>query len=259
MKNLGGKNFFTVVTVVYNDKNGLQKTHKSIAEQTCRDYEWIIIDGGSKDGTVDYLNEMHESDCIWTSEKDRGIYDAMNKGTEKASGEYIVYLNGGDNFSGPNCLEMAKSVIIENNYPELCYAGCHYRFADGFTRYRAPRRLETSIRHGLPAIHQASFYQRQILDSPPYELRYPISSDYYISARCFLKGARACYLHKAIAEFGVGGTSMQKSRQSLVEAWRIQRDVLKLGLHQRVISAIRRYAAHRILERMNKIHSMDSI
>lgn len=240
--------FFSVVTVVFKDRKGIELTHRSILSQTCRDFEWVIVDGGSPDQTVDYIRAIEEPRPRWVSERDKGIYDGMNKGTAMSRGRYVIYMNAGDGFCDPGALEAVKAVIESSGNPDLCYAGCNFRFEDGSRRLRPPRPLAKAIRHGIPAVHQASFYRREFLDVPPYELKYRVSSDYFISARCFLKGATACYLNQAIADFAVGGNSMQKSYESLREAWWIQRDVLGLGLLSRCWSASRRFVAHRVLD-----------
>ncbi len=247
--------FFSVISVVFNDRAGIERTHRSVESQTCTDFEWIIVDGASQDGTVDYVRGISDSRLRWVSERDRGIYDAMNKGTAMATGRYVVYMNGGDCFADADCLADVRSCFEQAGLPDLCYAGCLFRFEDGSTRNRPPRPLASSIRHGIPAMHQASFYRRELLDVPAYDLGYPVSSDYYISARCFLKGGTACYLNRPVAEFGVGGTSMKKAYKSLAETWQIQRDVLKLGLLPRCWSASRRFVAHRALEVLHALHS----
>lgn len=245
---------FSVVTVVYNDRAGLERTRDSVASQHCRDFEWIVVDGGSKDGTVDILRSMPAGSPRWVSERDRGIYDAMNKGTAMAMGRYVVFLNAGDSFFEASTLSSVQSTLAKAEWPELLYGGAHYLFGNGSRRYRAPRRFESSIWHSIPSIHQATFYRRDCLDFPPYDLKYPVSADYYISARCFVKGSKACYLNSPVADFSVGGNSMQKSYKSLMECWRIQRDVLHLNVLTRSISFTRRYLAHRGLQLFHRLN-----
>ena len=247
--------FFTIISVVFNDRPGIERTHKSVASHTCRDFEWLIVDGASRDQTVEYIRGIQEPALRWVSERDKGIYDAMNKGTAMAVGDYVVYLNGGDYFASPDVLATVKELLLSSGKPELCYAGCNYRFEDGSTHYRGPKRLETYIRHGVPAMHQATFYRREFLEVPPYDLKYPVSADYSISATCYMKGATACYLDRSIADFGVGGNSMQKSNKSLLETWAIQRDILKLGLLPRCWSAGRRYVAFQVLKLLHSRRS----
>src|SRR6476620_10717666 len=100
----------TVVTICYNNIAGLESTAHSLAQQEFRAFEWIVIDGASRDGTVEYLQSM-QRDCTWISESDRGIYDAMRKGLAIASGDYVLFLNAGD--------ELVDSVSLSTLVPHL--------------------------------------------------------------------------------------------------------------------------------------------
>jgi putative colanic acid biosynthesis glycosyltransferase len=175
----------------------------------------------------------------------------MNKGTARATGRYVVYLNAGDAFTDPECLTMIRQTLENAGHPDLCYAGANYRFAAGHLRYRPPRPVDPAIWHGLPGVHQATFYRREFLEVPPYDLRYTVSSDYYVSARCYLRGGRACYLDRAITEFMVGGISTKHANRSWLEMWRVQRDVLKMGLISRFLSGVRRFVAQRVYVWLN--------
>ena len=239
--------FFSVITVVFNDVNGLRLTEASVQLQTERDFEWLIVDGGSTDGTLAHLRTLDFPRLTWKSERDKGIYDAMNKGARMAKGKYLIYMNAGDSFTDENCLEDVRATITTGGLPELCYAGCNYLFDNGTLRYRAPRPFEKAVRYGMPAMHQSTFYKRDFLEDIPYDLKYPVSADYYISARFYVRGARACYLDRAVSNFGVGGNSTKKINAVLIESWQIQRDVLKINLLERIIGALRRFVIHRIL------------
>ena len=97
----------SVVTVVLNDLPGVTRTARSLASQQWRDFEWIVIDGGSTDGTHDFLAEAEPRPAFMASESDRGTYDAMNKGLARASGDLVVYLNSGDRLTHPRVLASA--------------------------------------------------------------------------------------------------------------------------------------------------------
>lgn len=101
----------SVITICYNDKDGLIKTINSVQSQIYEDYEHIIIDGGSLDGTLKLLKEIKNEKCHWISERDKGIYDAMNKGIKMAKGEWLIMLNAGDVF--------ADSYVLEKFSPHL--------------------------------------------------------------------------------------------------------------------------------------------
>ena len=86
----------SVITINYNNRDGLRKTIESVVNQTCKDFEYVIIDGGSTDGSVDVIKEYADRINYWVSEPDKGIYNAMNKGIDVAQGEYCLFLNSGD-------------------------------------------------------------------------------------------------------------------------------------------------------------------
>ena len=88
----------SIITINYNNFEGLKKTIKSVINQTWKDYEYIVIDGGSNDGSVEYLKSLDNTINFWVSEADNGVYHAMNKGINKANGEYLLFLNSGDHF-----------------------------------------------------------------------------------------------------------------------------------------------------------------
>lgn len=87
----------SIITINYNNLEGLKRTYESVVSQTCQDFEWIIIDGGSTDGSKEFIEEHQAHFAYWCSEPDKGIYNAMNKGIAKANGEYLQFLNSGDN------------------------------------------------------------------------------------------------------------------------------------------------------------------
>ena len=117
---------FSIVTVVYNAKEDLEKTVKSIQSQTCKDFEQIIIDGGSSDGTAEYIKLLKYNNIKYVSEKDNGIYDAMNKGIELSSGEYLLFLNAADNFASDETLEnIINKLKTPTNKPKIIYGGAN--------------------------------------------------------------------------------------------------------------------------------------
>jgi len=100
---------YSIITVNFNNKEGLRQTIESVIHQTYRDFEFIVIDGGSTDGSVDVLKEYDSQIDYWVSEPDGGIYQGMNKGIKKASGEYLNFMNSGDCFYSSDVLEIVTS------------------------------------------------------------------------------------------------------------------------------------------------------
>lgn len=99
---------YTIITINFNHAEGLRRTIESVVNQTCKDYEYIVIDGGSTDGSVDVIKEYADKIDFWVSEPDNGIYNAMNKGIDHAHGEYLNFMNSGDCFYAPTVLEEVK-------------------------------------------------------------------------------------------------------------------------------------------------------
>ncbi len=106
----------SIVTVVYNDAKGLEKTIKSVINQTYKNVEFIIIDGGSTDGTVEIIKKYEDYIDYWVSEEDKGIYDAMNKGIKAATGTWINFMNAGDVFVDCEVLSSIDFLAYQNLY-----------------------------------------------------------------------------------------------------------------------------------------------
>ena len=95
----------SIITINYNDAEGLERTIKSVTSQTFRDFEFIVIDGGSTDNSIEIIKKYEKDIDFWVSEKDGGIYPGMNKGLKQAKGEYVNFMNGGDRYHSPDVLE----------------------------------------------------------------------------------------------------------------------------------------------------------
>lgn len=239
--------FLSIVTVCWNNLSGLRETQASVDKQTCRDYEWLVVDGASDDGTELHLESLRQPQLRWVSEPDGGIYDAMNKGTQMASGQYVIYLNAGDCFTSADCVQRLRDAVVADSHPDLVYGACTREFSDGTLLVRRPRKIEVAIRHTVPAIHQATLFRREFLETPPYNLSYRLCADYYISAVAFRRNPRVLYLPWTLATFSVGGESMTRIWLGVTDCWKIQRDVLGLGFLARFYSAARRLLNNRLL------------
>lgn len=235
---------FSVITVVLDDIQGLKKTHASLLEQSNKDYEWIVKDGGSKDEIVHFLEGL-SGNVKWVSQKDRGIYDAMNQGIALSSGDYVVFMNAGDVFHDSEVLaSVAEAISSGDQAAGILFGGAMLSFPQsGKMVYRPPRRSEVTLWHGLPANHQATYYQRALLERTPYDLRYPLCGDYFLAASLMKEGAVAKYLNKPLAIFEVGGQSYQKLGHLFAEPYRIQRDLLGIPLHYRLASVVKRFVS----------------
>ena len=155
----------SIITVCYNNRNGLQKTFQSVIRQTFTDFEYIIIDGGSTDGTVDFIKANEQHIKYWISEKDNGIYNAMNKGIKVAKGEYCYFLNSDDCIAAPNTLEKIFAKIKNN--PDIIYGNLavlkndKLQYVTKFSKNITPYSF---YRHKQAIHHQASFIKRTLFN-----------------------------------------------------------------------------------------------
>ena len=176
---------YSIITVNYNNKEGLRKTIESVIHQTFRDFGYIIIDGGSTDGSADVLKEFDKDITYWVSEKDSGIYNAMNKGIAKATGDYLNFMNSGDCFYNEHVLEH----LAEKDLSTDIVVGRDYHFNEttqqGFATI-LPSRISmlTFIHNTLP--HQSTFFKRELFDNSPYDESLGLVADvkFYIQKIC---------------------------------------------------------------------------
>ena len=163
---------YSIITINYNDKEGLKRTVVSVLNQTYNDYEFIIIDGGSTDGSLDIIQEYEDSITYWVSEKDNGIYHAMNKGVAKAQGDYCIFMNSGDSFHSSNILDFVS------NYQEdiICGKMIKGESTRPSGHHKSTISLVDLMRGSLP--HQAMFIKRELMIKHPYDENYKILSDW---------------------------------------------------------------------------------
>lgn len=230
---------FTVITCTYNAATALQRTLDSVRAQTWGDLEHLIIDGASRDGTVAmaeaYCRECRDDDdgheAVVVSEPDRGLYDAMNKGIARATGDYIVFLNAGDTLPDADTLETVASYVADGEpLPAVLYGDTDIVDADGhFLRHRRlspPDRLTwRSFRHGMLVCHQAFYARTDIARDTLYDLHYRYSADVDWCIRIMREGTRRHLALRrvphVVAHFLDGGMTTANHRASLGERFRI--------------------------------------
>lgn len=163
---------YSIITINYNDKEGLIRTIKSVINQTSKDFEYIVIDGGSTDGSVDIIKQNADHINYWVSEKDKGVYNAMNKGIAQAKGDYLVFMNAGDCFHTPDILELMC------DYQEDIICGKVFKGNTTIPsgHYKPTITLVDLMRRSLP--HQAMFIRRELMVKHPYDENYKILSDW---------------------------------------------------------------------------------
>jgi glycosyltransferase involved in cell wall biosynthesis len=164
------KPLISIITVTYNAATVLEETILSVINQTYQNIEYIIIDGGSTDGTVDVIKKYAARLVYWVSEPDKGIYDAMNKGVKKATGTYCNFMNAGDKFHNFNVLEK----VFSHDYCEDILAGIADKEDGGVWYPTSENRLSLLF---LSICHQAAFIKTELLKKHPYDTKLKIAGD----------------------------------------------------------------------------------
>jgi len=223
---------FSVVTITFNAEDCLQRTLDSVLMQSYPHIEHLIIDGASKDRTVEiaenYAKESKQN-VIISSEPDRGLYDAMNKGLKKATGDYIIYMNAGDGFPNPETLTSIAAKINEYEHlPAVVYGDTNWTDNNGVVigrrNHDAPENLTwRSFKHGMLVCHQAFYARTDIAKKCPYDLQYRHSADVDWCIRV-MKEADSQHLplanmHAVIANYQREGQTTANHRASLKERY----------------------------------------
>ena len=213
----------TVITIVYNNVRDIERTMLSVINQTYANIEYIIIDGLSTDGTLEVINNYIDKVVKLISEKDEGIYDAMNKGLAVATGDYVLFMNSGD--------EIYDNETVAKVFATAPGADIYYGETEmlnfqlqslGQRRHKAPDNFTwRSFKYGMSVSHQA-IYIRYVL-VVPYDRQYQLSADIDWVIRAAKKAKKIIKVEGYTAKYLVGGMSKTKHRQSLVERFNIMK------------------------------------
>ncbi|MDR1757429.1 MAG: glycosyltransferase [Bacteroidales bacterium] len=215
----------SIITVTYNAGHTLPRTIESVFSQTYPDIEYVIIDGASRDTTVDIIRQHASRVSYWSSEPDQGLYDAMNKGLLQATGEYVWFLNAGDALPCPDTVaRLMQQLTNSEPLPDIIYGetdlvDIHGNFI-AHRRLKAPEHLSwKSFRKGMTVCHQSFIVKREI--APLYDLQYQFSSDYDWCIRCMKKSKILHNSHLVLNLYLHEGTTTTHRKASLIERFRI--------------------------------------
>lgn len=218
---------FSVITINYNNLKGLKHTFNSVVSQTAReDIEFIVIDGGSTDGSVEFLEQNEQWMDVFVSEKDRGIYDAMNKGLQHSTGKYLWFVNSGDAIYAPQVAE--KLMPFLNTDPDVIFGDTMFIDGDrnelGLISRLKPQTLPTtlnknSFRYGMVLCHQSFIAKREIC--PKYNLYYRQAADIDWILQILWKNPSNVNAGMVIAAFETGGSSSQNEKRALKERYAV--------------------------------------
>ena len=216
----------SIITITYNAEKFLEKTIQSVLAQTYPHIEYIIIDGGSKDGTIDIIKRYEARLGQWISEPDKGIYDAMNKGLARATGEYVWFMNAGDEIFAPETTEkIMQSLPADIYYGETEFRDLERKYLglrSEVTPLKLPAKMTwRSLQMGLMVCHQAIIVRRSI--APLYDLAHPYSADIDWVIRSLKNAQTITNVNATVAIYLQGGFSRRNLRKSLLDRFAILR------------------------------------
>lgn len=217
------KPLLSVITVVFNNEKDIERTMLSVLNQTYLNIEYLVIDGKSTDGTLEIVKKYRSRLAVLISEKDTGIYDAMNKGLAKASGEYVVFMNSGDEFYEKDTVKtvFASAPDADIYYGETEMIGQNLQSL-GQRRHKTPKNFTwRDFKYGMSVSHQAIFIRRKLVEN--YDLKYQLSSDIDWILTAAKKARKIVNVYLYVAKYLVGGISKKWHFQSLKERFAIMR------------------------------------
>lgn len=202
----------SVITIGFNPGSALRRTIQSVVNQTYRDIQWIVVDGGSTDGSIEMYRQVVRKISRLISEPDSGIADAMNKGLAMATGDAVIYLNAGDAFATEDAIE----AIVRT------WDAASYQWATGdtlfcsengkhlFTRQERPAKPEALVDKGCRIQHASTIVLRKtLIEERGFDTRFRIAMDYELWLRLISRGVYPQLLGFPVAKFYLGGTSSQ--------------------------------------------------
>ena len=213
----------SVITIVYNNVRDIERTMLSVLNQTWQNIEYIIVDGKSNDGTLQVIEKYRSRVAKFISEKDEGIYDAMNKGLALATGDYVIFMNSGDEFFEPGTVQEVFATAPDADI----YYGETEMINDegqslGQRRHKSPEQFSwRDFKYGMSISHQAIYIRRSLTE--PYDRQYQLSADIDWIIRAAKKAKNIVNVNRYVAKYLVGGMSKTKHRQSLQERFNIMK------------------------------------
>lgn len=217
----------SLITITFQAEEYLTRTLESILEQGNRDqFEYIIIDGNSNDQTLSIIQNSSIKPDLLISENDRGIYDAMNKGLAKATGEYVMFMNAGDQFASRNTLKIILNHLSKD--PDVLYSDANFVDVKGYfmgkrseaTPHKLPQNLTwKDFKFGMLICHQAFICKKSL--APYFSLKYQLSSDIDWEIHCLKAANKISFMPDPICNYLMGGASVKNLKKSWLERFQV--------------------------------------
>lgn len=232
-------NNLTIITINYNNFLGLKKTFDSVFSQTDAEFEYIVIDGGSTDGSIDKIKDHSKTIDYWVSEPDNGIYNAMNKGIARATGKYLLFLNSGDIFTNEVTLKFCLGYIKNNPENDIYYGNMlvsnHFILPEN-SLWKHPEELDLSFFKNDTINHQSSFIRSKLFqDFGYYPEHNKLASDYWLWLVSLLNNKIFHYMDLPIIRYDFSGVSASDNFKSYgIERQKIWKDLVPVHIQKLV-------------------------
>ncbi len=204
-----GKPLITVITVSFNCEKFIEQTIKSVIGQTYDNVEYIIVDGGSTDKTVDIIKRYDEMLDLWTSGPDNGVYDAMNNGIRESGGSYLLFLNADDYFLDKDAVSLAAGEITRSMEPDIVYGRTLMADENRNVSLLMGKMIGIEdLKKGITIPHPSSFIKKDLLVRfDMFNRDYKIAADFDFFCRCIISGCSLKFLDRVLVFFRIGGLS----------------------------------------------------
>jgi putative colanic acid biosynthesis glycosyltransferase len=220
----------SIVTLDLEEEGGLQRTARSIAAQTYRSYEWLVLGGGSSEASLAGLKDFGLLVGGWWSTPPRSAWDAMNLGLARAGGDYVIFMQAGDRFASETALERLAGALVRRPQPDLLFGGTMLELSGDRWLYRPPQ-APSFLRSGPPAYHPATVFRRTVHLEALYDRRLGVAADYGTVATLLQRGAswRRLDVPVAVRCCRPMRTFAQRTRARLADTARVQRELLAMS------------------------------
>ncbi|MBR2215365.1 MAG: glycosyltransferase [Selenomonadaceae bacterium] len=226
----------SIVTVCLNSKNCLEQAMRSVFYQNYDNIEYIVIDGGSTDGTLDIIKKYERNITYWVSERDKGIYDAMNKGVAKATGDIIGFMNSDDWYETDSISTIVATFSASD--ADIVYGDAIRINGNAFQKQQTLRLKDLIF--GMNICHQASFTRSKLLRENPFDTSYKISADYNFFLKMYFQGKKFRRVDAVIAFYRLGGISSNPWK-NYIETRNVSLKLSKENVSAEFYQTIRRY------------------
>jgi glycosyltransferase involved in cell wall biosynthesis len=216
---------FSIITITFNAEKYLERTLKSIQAQDCKDFEYLLIDGNSKDKTLAIAKNYQNLFTKIISEPDKGLYDAMNKGLKNAQGEFVWFINAGDEIADNEAISKIKNLIDEAT--DVLYGETYFVNNNGeilglrseLTPHRLPEKLHwQQMKYGMLVCHQSFIARRTI--APFFDIS-NLSADLDWEIQCLKNARKTVFLDFIVSKYLIGGISNQQLKRSLIDRFKV--------------------------------------